>query len=135
MMPHKMNYKKINKDFLKLITSTLNLIATPYRYESGIIYSLYSDRLHLIEIGFAESDMELEAKIFKNKLTLLDKKEGKKKELNLLINVLGELGFKNSENLNFKYSDNLMRHLLVLGWPVGQSLYKQRKIKKVFSCV
>jgi len=27
-----------------------------------------------------------------------------------------------------------MRHLYTLGWPIGRSLYKQRKIKKELLC-
>ena len=34
----------------------------------------------------------------------------------------------------FKYSGSLMKHLSTLGWPVGRSLYKQRKIKKELVC-
>ena len=60
----------------------------------------------------------------------MDRKKGNKKELLLLIKTLKELGIKYSDNLFFKYSGYLMRHLSTLGWPVGRSLYKQRKIKK-----
>ncbi len=61
-------------------------------------------------------------------------KKGNKKNLFLLILTLKELGIKYSDNLYFKYSDSLMRHLSTLGWPVGRSLYKQRKIKKEIVC-
>jgi len=27
-----------------------------------------------------------------------------------------------------------LKHLSTLGWPIGRSLYKQRKIKKEFVC-
>ena len=63
-------------------------------------------------------------------LILLEMKKGNKKDLFLLITTLKELGVKYSENFYFKYSISLMRHLSTLGWPVGRSLYKQRKIKK-----
>ena len=59
---------------------------------------------------------------------------GNKENLILLVNTLKELGFKYSGNLYFKYSSSLMRHLSTLGWPVGRSLYKQRKIKKELLC-
>jgi len=52
----------------------------------------------------------------------------------LLINTLKELGFKYSDNLYFKYTNYLMRHLYTLGWPIGRSLYKRRKIKKELLC-
>ena len=61
-------------------------------------------------------------------------KKGKKKDLCLLITTLNELGIKYSDNFYFKYSGSLMKHLSTLGWPVGRSLYKQRKIKKELLC-
>ena len=61
-------------------------------------------------------------------------KKGKKKDLCLLITTLKELGIKYSDNFYFKYSGSLMKHLSTLGWPIGSSLYKQRKIKKELVC-
>ena len=64
----------------------------------------------------------------------MDMKKGNKKDLILLITTLKELGIKYSDNFYFKYSSSLMRHLFTLGWPIGRSLYKQRKIKKELLC-
>ena len=61
---------------------------------------------------------------------LLDKKRGKERDLNLLIKTLNELDIHFCSEFKFKYSNSLIRHLSTLGWPVGRSLYKQRKIKK-----
>ena len=61
-------------------------------------------------------------------------KKGKKKDLCLLITTLKELGINYSDNFYFKYSSSLMKHLSTLGWPVGRSLYKQRKIRKELIC-
>ena len=61
-------------------------------------------------------------------------KKGKKKDLFLLKITLKELGIKYSDNLCYKYSGSLIRHLSTLGWPIGRSLYKQRKIKKELLC-
>ena len=61
-------------------------------------------------------------------------KKGRKKDLFLLITTLKELGIKYSDNFYLKYSSSLMRHLSTLGWPIGRSLYKQRKIKKELLC-
>ena len=129
-----MNNKKIKT--AKNIKNSLmfNLKNYTNRFEDGIVFTLYSDEFNLLEVGFAENDEILENKISSNSLILLDKKKGKKKELTLLINTLNELGIKNSNQLNFKYSASLMRHLSILGWPVGRSLYKQRKIKKELLC-
>ena len=88
-----------------------------------------------LDIGFAENDKVLERKLSSKAFILLDMKKGNKKELFLLITTLKELGIKYSENLYFKYSSSLMRHLSTLGWPIGRSLYKQRKIKKELVCV
>ena len=76
--------------------------------------------------------MVLKNKLSSERFTLLEYRMGKKENLFLLVNTLKELGFKYSNNLNFKYSSSLIRHLYTLGWPIGRSLYKQRKIKKEF---
>ena len=102
--------------------------------KDGIIYTLYSDAFNLLKVGFAENDKVLEKKISSEALILLDMKKGKKKDLFLLINTLNELGINYSDNFYFKYSGSLMKHLSTLGWPVGRSLYKQRKIKKELVC-
>ena len=134
IISNKMNCKKINKEYRKLISSTFDLDTAPPGFESGIIYTLYSDKFNFLVVGFAENKIVLDNKMLKNELILLDKKKGKKRELNLLIKTLNELGIKYSDNLNFKFSNKLIRHLSTLGWPVGKSLYKQRIIKKELSC-
>ena len=130
-----MALKKINKEYRKLISSPLNLNYFSQETNSGIIYTLYSDKLNLIEVGFAKNNKIIKNKILESESILLDKKRGKEQDLNLLIKTLNELNFNLSNKLSFKYSNNLIRHLSTLGWPVGQSLYKQRKIKKVLSFV
>ena len=125
-----MNNKKIRKGYQTLISSTLNEDTYRDQFQVGIVYTLYSDKLNSLKIGFAKNDRVLEQKLSSEALILLDMKKGKKEELILLINTLNELGIKSSGNLFFKYSSSLMRHLSILGWPVGKSFYKQRKIKK-----
>ena len=134
MKSHNMNLKRMNKIYRKVISSPFNLGNDSHKLQFGIIYTLYSDKFNLLEVGFAENERVLDTKIVKNKLILLDKKKGKKKELNLLLNTLNEFGIKYSGNLNFKYSNILIRHLSTLGWPVGRSLFKPRNIKKELSC-
>ena len=129
---NKMALKKLNKEYRKFISSSLNL--APQKSKFGIVYTLYSDRFNSIEVGFAENDKILKNKVFQSDSILLDKKRGKKQDLNLLIKTLNELDVNFSSKLNSKYSNILIRHLYTLGWPVGQSLYKQRKIKKELSC-
>ena len=123
--------KKLNKEYRKFISSTLNL--APQKSKFGIVYTLYSDRFNSIEVGLAENDKILKNKLLQSDLILLDKKKGKKQDLNLLIKTLNELEISFSSKLNFRYSNILIRHLSILGWPVGRSLYKHRRIKKELS--
>ena len=125
-----MNNRKIIKGYQTFISFTFNINAYSNKFKDGIIYTLYSDKLNSLKVGFAENERVLENKLTSEVYILLDRRKGKKKELSLLIKTLKELGFEYSENLYFQYSSSLIRHLSTLGWPVGRSLYKQRKIKK-----
>ena len=129
-----MNNKKILKVYKTLISSIFNFDSSTDKFKDGIIYTLYSDEFNSLNIGFAENDKVLEKKLSSKAFILLDMKKGNKKELFLLITTLKELGIKYSDNLYFKHSSSLMRHLSTLGWPIGRSLYKQRKIKKELLC-
>ena len=129
-----MNNRKIIKVYKTLISSRFIVDTSVDKSKDGIIYTLYSDAFNSLKVGFAENDKVLEKKLSSEAFILLDMKKGKKKDLFLLITTLKELGIKNSDNLYFKYSSSLMRHLSTLGWPVGRSLYKQRKIKKELVC-
>ena len=129
-----MNNKKIIKGYKTLISSNFNVDSSTDKFKDGIIYTLYSDEFNSLQVGFAENDKVLEKKLSSKSFILLDMKKGNKKELFLLITTLKELGIKYSDNLYFKYSSSLMRHLSTLGWPIGRSLYKQRKIKKELLC-
>ena len=129
-----MNNKKIIKGYKTLISSSFNGETTKDKFKEGIIYTLYSDEFNSLKFGFAKNNKVLEKKLSSKSLILLDMKKGNKKDLFLLITTLKELGIKYSDNLYFKYSSSLMRHLSTLGWPIGRSLYKQRKIKKELLC-
>ena len=128
-----MNNRKIVKGYKKLMSSSY--VGTyEDKFKDGIIYTLYSDEFNSLKVGFAENDKVLEKILSSKTLILLEMKKGNKKDLCLLITTLKELGIKYSDNLYFKYSSSLMRHLNILGWPIGRSLYKQRKIKKELLC-
>ncbi len=129
-----MNNRKIIKGYKTSISSRFNVVTSVDKSKDGIIYSLYSDASNSLKVGFAENDKVLEKKLSNEAWILLDMKKGKKKDLFLLITTLNELGIKYSDNFYFKYSGCLMKHLSTLGWPVGRSLYKQRKIKKELVC-
>ena len=128
-----MNNRKITKGYKTLISSRFDVDTSVDKLKDGIIYTLYSDEFNSLKVGFVENDKVLE-KLSSKELILLDMKKGKKKDLCLLITTLKELGIKYSDNFYFKYSSSLMKHLSTLGWPVGRSLYKQRKIKKELVC-
>ena len=129
-----MNNRKIIRGYKTLISTSLNVDNSTDKFKDGIIYTLYSEEFNSLKVGFAENVKVLEKIISSEALILLDMKKGNKKDLFLLITTLKELGIKNSENLFFEYSSPLMRHLSTLGWPIGISLYKQRKIKKELLC-
>ena len=129
-----MNKRKIVKGYKTLIPLSFNVNTSTDKFKDGIIYTLYSDEFNSLKVGFAENDKVLEKKLSSESLILLEMKKGNKKDLFLLITTLKELGIKYSDNLYFKYSDSLMRHLSTLDWPIGRSLYKQRKIKKELLC-
>ena len=117
-----MNNRKIIKGFKTLISSRFSVDASIDKFKDGIIYTLYSDEFNSLKVGFAENDKILEKKLSSESLILLDMKKGNKKDLFLLITTLKELGIKYSDNLYYKYSGYLMRHLSTLGWPIGLSL-------------
>ena len=129
-----MNNRKIIKGYKTLISTRFNENTSTEKFKDGIIYTFYSDEFNSLKVGFAENDKVLGEKLLNKSLILLDMKKGNKKDLFLLINTLKELGIKYSDNLYFKYSGTLMRHLTILGWPIGKSLHKQRKIKKELLC-
>ena len=129
-----MNNRKIIKGYKTLISSRFNLDTSVDKSKDGIIYTLYSDAFNSLKVGFAENDKDLEKRLSSKGLILMDMKKGNKQDLFLIITTLKELGIKYTDNLYFKYSSALMRHLSTLGWPVGRSLYKQRKIKKELLC-
>jgi len=129
-----MNNRKIIKGYKTLISSRFKVDTPVDKSKDGILYTLYSDAFNKLKVGFAENEKVLEKKLSSEALILLDMKKGKKKDLCLLIITLNELGIKHSDNFYFKYSGSLMKHLSTLGWPVGRSLYKQRKIKKELVC-
>ena len=129
-----MNNKKIIKGYKTLISSSFNVASSTDNFKNGIIYTLYSDEFNSLKVGFAENDKVLEKKLSSESLILLEMRKGNKKDLFILIATLKELGIKYSDNFYFKYSGSLMKHLSTLGWPIGRSLYKQRKIKKELLC-
>ena len=133
MKNYKLGYQKINKEYRKVISSSINYDFAPQKSKLGIIYTFYSDKFNTIEVGFAENNRVIYNKLLQKDLILLDKKIGKKQELYLLIKTFGELNIYCSTKYKFRYSNTLIRHLSTLGWPIGKTFYKQRRIKKELS--
>ena len=129
-----MNTKTITKEYRRLFYAPFRLSNLANREGIGLIYTLYSENFNLLKIGFAKNNKELETRLLEKDFILLDKKKGSRGQLNLIIKALNELEIKFSGEFNFKYTNILVRHLTTLGWPLGRSLYKQRKIKKELSC-
>ena len=129
-----MHNRKIIKGYKTLRSPGFNKEINTDTFKVGIIYTFYSDEFNSLKFGFVENEKVLEKKLSSKELILLDMKKGNKKDLFLLITTLKELGIKYSDNFYFKYSSSLMKLLSTLGWPVGRSLYKQRKIKKELIC-
>ena len=114
----------LNKKFFEYV------ISINKKSNNGIVYTLYSDRLNLVEIGFAENNNILDDKLIQEKFILLDKKNGSLIELNILIETLKQMGVSLLNNKYFKYKNSYLRHLNTLGWPVGKSLHKQKLVRK-----
>ena len=49
---NKMVLKKLNKEYRKFISSSLNL--APQKSKFGIVYTLYSDKFNSIELNLSE---------------------------------------------------------------------------------
>ena len=123
---------KLIKKELKFLNKKLFKceISRPKKSVNGIVYTLYSDRLNLVEIGFAENKNILNNKLIQEKFILLDQKSGSIMELNILIETLKQLGVSLLNNKYFKYKNSYLRHLNTLGWPIGKSLHKPKIVRK-----
>tara|TARA_B100001250_G_scaffold377023_1_gene365778 strand:+ start:383 stop:769 length:387 start_codon:yes stop_codon:yes gene_type:complete len=96
----------------------------------GILYTLYSRERNEIRIGYIDKIEELEDYITKNDYEIIEQRLGNKRESKLLQVTLKEIGYKVSKNSgNYIYSQQLVSHLNILGWPTGK--YKSKK-KKLF---
>tara|TARA_Y100001968_G_scaffold333950_1_gene401724 strand:- start:17724 stop:18113 length:390 start_codon:yes stop_codon:yes gene_type:complete len=117
---------------INALISKFKLFPNRLGYQEGLIYTLYSDQFNLIEVGFADNNKIIEDIIKRKKFILLDKKYGKKVDFSLLKDTLRLLGVELFKNKYFKYSEKRLRHLNTLDWPIGNSLYKKRIIRKKF---
>ena len=130
-----MKNKTINKLFSSINKFNFDFDLFPAQSirSNGILYTLFSDKDNYVEVGFAKSNSFLEKKLLEKNLILLDKKVGNRIDFYLLKETLKEIGLSTINEKSYEYSEILMRHLKILGWPIGNSLFKTRKIKKAFS--
>ena len=125
--------KKSPSKNIPFIKSKLNFNSIFIRANSGIIFTLYSEKFNLIELGFVENNLILEKKLLNYEFILLDKKAGRIQDFNLVRETLNQLGLIFIDNRYFKHTQAALRYLSLLGWPIGKSLYKQRIIRKEIS--
>ena len=78
-----MNYI-LNQFKFNTFLSEINSFPRNRSSDKGIIYTLYSDQLNLIELGFAKNNKIISERTKENKFILLDKKYGKFFDLLLL---------------------------------------------------
>ena len=131
-----MRDKTTDKHFFSLgkLNFDFNLFLNHSNKCTGILYTLFSYKDNLIEVGFAKNSRILGRKLLGNKLVLLDKKEGHEFHYKLLKETLREIGLSTLNQRYYKYSESIMKHLDILSWPIGNSLYKRRRIRKELSC-
>ena len=85
MKSNNMNNRKIIKGYKALISSRFNAFTSTDKFKDGIIYTLYSDELNSLQVGFAENYKVLEKKLSNEQLILLDMKK-REQEKSIFIN-------------------------------------------------
>ncbi len=131
-----MNYKFFEKTLLKPIMENKILQTLKYqkknRCNQGYIYTLSSKSNNRIKIGFTKSAKDYEELKSYYEYRLIGRREGTEREFKLLTLTLNEMGYKSNDNeSNYLYSKDFIKHLALLGLPVGS--FKQLKKKKYFN--
>ena len=125
-----MSIKIIQKKLILLGKTFKNYFHRKNNLSEGIIFTLYSDKLNLLEVGYTPNNQSLNKILLGNKYILLDKKVGNLFQLKLLKNTLNQLSIKLLDDRYYESTNTTIRYLNILGWPIGNSLYKRRRIKK-----
>lgn len=128
--------KKIEKTIFKTTVNSLfelGLFQQKSKLnESGIIYTICRMSDKKIFIGYRNELSEIKKTYFNNDDSLIETRPGTKNELNLLKSTLLELGHSQENNFGcYEYSQTLIRHLNILGWPIEKFFPKRNQIKKV----
>ena len=72
-----MNNKKIKKGSQTIFSSTFHENTYLDGFQSGIVYTLYSEKFNSLKVGFAKNDKVLENNLSSESLILLDRKKAK----------------------------------------------------------
>ena len=128
-----MNYKQIEKSLIApIMNSILELEFSRNKrkiYQSGYIYTLYSELKQKIFIGHAKN----RSIIFdSNNYLIADIRVGRESELKALKDTLSELGYIQYSSGCYDCSRDFLRYLNILGWPIGK-LSSSRSIRKSFN--
>ena len=124
-----MNYELFEKALARpLMISVTELSFNKNKNEdvgSGLLYTIFNKEKGIINIGFTYEINRLEF----NSTKIHFKRLGSIREEKIIKETLKELGhFPRTGNDTYNYSNNLIKHLRIMGWPVGPE--SSKKIKK-----
>ena len=115
-------YEKLEKYLLEPIISTNAslelLIQNRKSKDMGLIYTYFRDHDRKIKLGYSSNINIINHLLGEYKL--VEKRFGSEREFKLLSITLNELGYiMNTKQFNYDFSPKLIKHLHLLGWPVG----------------
>ena len=101
---------------------------------SGILYTLYNIDDRGLKIGFTHDIRKVRAIDNDQKFSLIGHRNGSFKEFFILKLTLKELGYNKESGGSYLFSNQLVKHLQTLNWPVGINNFNrnQRKKLKIF---
>tara|TARA_Y100001968_G_C19243142_1_gene660491 strand:- start:473 stop:874 length:402 start_codon:yes stop_codon:yes gene_type:complete len=128
--------KKIKKSVIKTtFNSAVELLFSQQKVicnGSEIIYTIYRISDKKIFIGYGNEPTQIKIDYFNHEDILIETRSGTKNELNILKATLLELGHCQDNNFGFyEYSQSLIRHLKILGWPIFNFFPEKNQIRKV----
>jgi len=132
-----MNYHLFEKTLLKpiIVSNILLTLHTQQRKRSkpGYLYTLCRKTDKTIKLGFTQNPKE--SQLYDNNMDyeILEIRSGTEREFKLLSMTLNEIGYKeDKQSSGYSYSKILIKHLALLGWPLGSL---RKTLKKRYSKV
>ncbi len=103
------------------ITCELNILnQVKDKTSKGKIYTSFSESDKTIKIGYSKNIYKTWSDEQKIGYRIIAKREGSIREKSILDETLRELGYRAKYKEGcYEYSERLMRHLDILGWPSG----------------